>query len=151
MCMLCKIVFDILAPIQDLQQNKEMSFPEISFNESMFDNNLMQEYWNRSTEDRTYYEPDNQVEERQLPDDLSELSQLSMEKFRAHWDRSHDKVNESANPVAAQFDFATQQTEERGALVKPKSLSKPSKWQTVWILVSVIVVLLLISYFSNGK
>ena len=117
----------------------------------MFDNSLMKEYWNRSTEGRTHYEQDNVVEERELPEELEELSALSKEKFMAHWNKSSTNLNQIVSNSERPTDFPTQIVSKKGAQVMPKSLSKPTGWQTLWVIVSVIVALLLFGFITSQK
>jgi hypothetical protein len=59
------------------------NFPEMPFDESIFDSNdLMREYWERTTESRVQgFASDIRMEETHLTDDLAELHRLTVKSF----------------------------------------------------------------------
>ena len=116
-------------------ENKEMSFPEIPFNETLFDNELMQEYWNRSTENRSnQLLPDAVFEERELPSELEELERMSIDSVPTKVVKSKVLNNNRA-----------QKERVKDASVTAKSFTTPKSSEIIGIILIIFLFLVLMS------
>lgn len=118
------------------------------FDETLFESNqMMRDYWNRSTEERTTdYVNDVITEEATLPEDIHELRQLSEQAYKPEAVRSArptEPLSQAFGPAAVAF------SSDVGAIVEPKSTRAASSTNS-WIVAGVAVAVLLVLIFFNS-
>jgi hypothetical protein len=128
-----------------------MEFPNVPFDENLFESNqMMKDYWNRSTSGRQIeYAHDVVHEETNLPEDgeaavYQELRQLSEQSYRP--EGGHDYVSRPSEPLPDVFMSA------EGAIVRPKAreASGPNSFIVAGVAVAVLVVVLFFGARMGG-
>ena len=110
-----------------------MSFPEIPFNETLFDNELMQEYWNRSTENRSnQFGNESMHEEREMPSELQELQRMS-----------EDSV--VAQGIAMPFSVPNKKA---NAKVLAKSFTTPTSGELIVVILVIFLAIIAMSHVN---
>jgi hypothetical protein len=126
------------------------SFPEMPFDESIFDSNdLMREYWERTTENRTQaFVQDIRIEETPYTDDLAELHRLSIKSFpketMSEVEQVPTFVQHESNEVVHQVVQETQFEGPETAVVVPLIVQTNSGLSGGAILAVIILVILLL-------
>lgn len=135
-----------------------MSFPELPFDESLFEaNELMRTYWERSTQDRDDHEYEGLKEERMLPEDFADLRAASKEAFlnragstvvgapaRANIDAVVKPLSTEA-PVApvTEEPAAPEAAPEAAPAPAPRTLSGAD---TAWVILAVVAVFVILVF-----
>jgi hypothetical protein len=118
-----------------------MNFPDVPFDETLFEaNDMMKSYWERSTENRTEnFVRDVRTEEQDLPEELRELRQLTLDSFGENQvaEKPEDLGEVVGQPEAATVD----------AIVRPKSVNGSTV--VLWLIVGGAAVFLVVSYMHH--
>ena len=110
-----------------------MNFPDVPFDETLFESNvMMKNYWERQTENRSYFAQDERVEEEHIGQDIVELRELSMGSFAVP---ETESVAETAEIVQSSFGLT-----EKPSIVLPKANSQETNAIILVVVIAVIVV-----------
>jgi hypothetical protein len=145
------------------------NFDSMPFDESLFESNeMMKTYWERSTENRSvHFSQDVRNEERQLPDDIRELHELSMSSYESNSsEKERDEAPKAETeeiPKVPTDAFGQPQAEivlaasagpkrnRRNAEVSAKALSKNHYFLIISLSVVGAFFLLLYAYSKMSK
>jgi hypothetical protein len=115
-----------------------MNFPDVPFDESLFEAiDMMKSYWERSTENRSdNFVRDVRTEEHDLPEELRQLRQLTLDSFT---ERVMPELEVVGVPEKASVD----------ALVTEKSVNGYTV--VLWIILAAIVVFVVVSQMHHYR
>jgi len=123
------------------------TFPNVPFDESLFEaNDLMLEYWQRSTEDRTHaYVPDVRAEEEYFAKDILELRERSIRSYEPKEVISQTSETERVREVPVKLHVVSAPTHQNTeqAIVKPLTQSESTMSGGAAIAVIIITLILL--------
>lgn len=114
-----------------------MNFPDVPFDESLFEaNDMMKSYWERSTENRSdNFVRDVRTEEHDLPEELRELRQMTLDSFTERPSTEEPVV--VGVPAKASMD----------ALVTEKSVNGYTV--VLWLVLAALIVFVVVSQMHH--
>lgn len=143
-----------------------MNFPEMPFDESMFESNeLMRTYWERSTQERDSMDSESLRVEQYMPEDLAELSSLSSATYDALVVGATKRIVQDAVVKPLMADVAADEPVAAAPVepVAPLSFqafrgtpSGPGPFndnanQTFWVSLVSVLVFLILAYVASRR
>jgi len=127
------------------------TFPDVPFDESLFEaNELMREYWNRSTENRvTSMAKDSNVVEPFMATELLELHEVSKHLFESSQEQQTGETQTSSEEAEHQqlhvVDAFAPEVPTHEAIVKTLTVSEGSSL-SAGAVIAIIIITLLVLY-----